>query len=87
LRNPHNFPVRGFALKAEKKDQAVDCHSDWGPVFYDIGVFENCNENTNSHSLGFGRRYTNDTGLDGKTFFTGSYNFQAKEIEVFGISK
>jgi hypothetical protein len=23
LKNPHNFPVRKFALKAEKKDRAI----------------------------------------------------------------
>jgi hypothetical protein len=30
--------------------------------------------------------YTNDTGLDEFTFFTGSQWFQVKEIEVFEIS-
>jgi hypothetical protein len=33
-----------------------------------------------------GRAYTNDTGLDGKTVFTGSQCFQVREIEVFEIT-
>jgi hypothetical protein len=35
---------------------------------------------------GFGDVYTNDTGLDGATFFTGSRNFKVREIEVFEIT-
>jgi hypothetical protein len=34
----------------------------------------------------FGRSYANDTGLDGKTFFTGSWHFKVKEIEVFELT-
>jgi hypothetical protein len=30
--------------------------------------------------------YTSDTGLDGKIVFTGSKNFQVREIEVFEIT-
>jgi hypothetical protein len=40
-----------------------------------------------SHTLHFGEIYTNDTGLDGETFLTGSPYFQAKEIEVFQITE
>jgi hypothetical protein len=86
LKNPHNFPARRFALKAEKKDLAFDCDSDLGPHFCDIYVWDNCNANNGSRTSLFGNSYTNDTGLDGKTFFTGSHKFQVKEIEVFQIS-
>jgi hypothetical protein len=86
LKNPHNDLARRFALKAEKKDEAIWCHSDFGPRFWDIVVWDNCNANTNSFSGWFGTCYTNDTGLDGKTFFTGSLYFQVKEIEVFEIT-
>jgi hypothetical protein len=78
LKNPHNVPARQFPLKAEKKDE--------GPSFCDIGVSNNCNTNTNSSTEYFGTRYTNDTGLNGNTFFTGSGRFQVKEIEVFEIT-
>jgi hypothetical protein len=86
LKNPHNVPARRFALKAERKDEAILCDSDWGPHFCDIWVRDNCNANTNSRTESLGDNYTNDTGLDGKTFFTGSRDFQVKEIEVFEIT-
>jgi hypothetical protein len=86
LKNPHNVPARRFALKAEKKDEAIRCYSNWGPHFCDIGVCNNCNADTNSWTE-ICRRYTNDTGLNGKTFFTGSSHFQVKKIEVFEITK
>jgi hypothetical protein len=86
LKNPHNFPARRFALKAEKKDRAIFCDYDYGPHFCDIDVSDNCNANINSLSRFFGGRYTNDTELDGNMFFTGSFYFQVKEIEVFEIS-
>jgi hypothetical protein len=96
LNNPHNFPARRFVLKAEKKDEAICCDSDWGPHFHDIGVFDNCNTNSHSRTYTccantksftqfFGDNYTNDTGLNRKTFFTGSEYFRVKEIEVFEI--
>jgi hypothetical protein len=85
LKNPHNFPPRKFALKAETIPRAIYCDSDYGPHFYNIGVSSNCNANTGSYTMYFGDNYTNDTGLDGKTFLTGSEWFQVKEIEVFEI--
>jgi hypothetical protein len=85
LKNPHNIPARRFALKAEKKSVAIYCNSEWGPTFRDIGVFDDCNANTDSGtSLGY--TYINDTGLDAKIVFTGSFHFQVKEIEVFEIA-
>jgi hypothetical protein len=85
LKNPHNFPARRFALKAEGKDEAIECDSYCGPCFRDIWVSDDCNaENTNCTEY-FGTMYDNDTGLNGKTFFTGSQKFKVKEIEVFEI--
>jgi hypothetical protein len=86
LKNPHNFPARRFALKAENKGEAIRCDSLWGPYFRDIHVAHNCNANTDSVTWRFGSAYTNDTGLNGMTFFTGSDNFIVKEIEVFEIT-
>jgi hypothetical protein len=85
LKNPHNIRARIFALKAEEKDNALFCDSDRGPGFCDIGVLGNSNANTLSFTSCFGHSYTNDTGLDGKTVFTGSEFFQVREIEVFEI--
>jgi hypothetical protein len=86
LVNPHNFPARKFALKAERKNKAIFCNSDRGPQFFDLYAWDNCNANTASSTSCFGNNYTNDTGLKGKAFLTGSANFQVKEIEVFEIT-
>jgi hypothetical protein len=88
LKNPHNVPARRFALKAEKKDEAINCRSDYGPIFgsgTDLYVYNNCNANAGSGTF-LGSSYTPDTGLNKKTFFTGSPTFKVKEIEVFEIT-
>jgi hypothetical protein len=86
LKNPHNLPARTFALKAEDKWRAILCDSACGPRFGGIAVSDNCNANTRSATF-LGDVYTNDTGLDGNTVFTGSRHFQVKEIEVFEITE
>jgi hypothetical protein len=89
LKNPHKFPARKFALKAEqkaqKKSMLIGCNSTWGPHFCDICVYDNCNANSTSWTE-LGRCYANDTGLKRETFFTGSLRFRVKEIEVFEIT-
>jgi hypothetical protein len=85
LKNPHNVPARRFALKAEKKSEAIMCYANSGPHFCDMGVSDDCNART-SNFTSFASRYTNDTGLDGNTFFTGSPAFKVREIEVFQIT-
>jgi hypothetical protein len=84
LVNPHKVPARRFELKAKEKDNAIICSCNYGPNFSDIGVW-NVSEHSKSWSYRFGFSYTNDTGLNGNTFFTGSGYFQVKEIEVFEI--
>jgi hypothetical protein len=88
LKNPHNLPARKFALKAEKKDQAICCDSRYGPMFgglcRDVVVCDNCNANTQSNTW-LGQSYINDTRL-GVAVFTNSTCFQVKEIEVFKIT-
>jgi hypothetical protein len=86
LKNPHNIPARKFALKAEEKKRALLCDSAYGPILgNDIYVYDSCNANTHSYTR-LGEVYTNDTGLDGTTIFTGSGDFKVKEIEVFEIT-
>jgi hypothetical protein len=88
LKNPHHVAGRKFVLKVEKKDHAIECCAADGPRFWDINIWDNCNVNGESATY-FGRpdsTYTNDTGLDGKTFLTPSEKFQVDEIEVFEIS-
>jgi hypothetical protein len=87
LKNPHNIPARIFALKPEGKELAIQCQSGEGPIigYCDIYVSNSCNTSTKS-SLYLGNCYTNDTGLAATIVFTGSSNFQVKEIEVFEIT-
>jgi hypothetical protein len=87
LKNPHNIAARRFALKAEKQDWAIRCDSECGPCFGDdIAVSDS--RNTYNHSFtSLGLAYTNDTGVDGEMVFTGSWQFQVKEIEVFEITE
>jgi hypothetical protein len=85
LKNPLDVSARRFALKAGKKHQAINCCSEFGPCFYDIGVYDSCNTNTSSWAS-VGDSYTNDTGLGNNIVFTGSRYFQVKEIEVFEIT-
>jgi hypothetical protein len=88
LKNPHNIPARRFPLKANRKECAIDCHSEYGPLFGENGcgicIWDNCNAHSESNT-GFDS-YNNDTGQAGDDFFTGSSDFQVKEIEVFEIT-
>jgi hypothetical protein len=72
LENPHNFPVRTSALKAEKKDRAIWCDSSWGPIFGgDIYVLQSLQRKRPQFY---------------RTVLTGSLHFTVKEIEVFEIT-
>jgi hypothetical protein len=86
LKNPHNVGPRRFGLKSDRKHRAIECGFLCGPDFHDLGIYDFCTENTRSYTYQFNRSYENDTGLDSKTFFTGSPEFQAKEVEVFEIT-
>jgi hypothetical protein len=66
---------------------AIRCYSATSPHFCDIGVSDNCNGNAESYTSDLSNVYTNDTGLDGKVLFTGSWKFQVREIEVFEIAE
>jgi hypothetical protein len=86
LKNPRNHPARRFVLHRAKRHQAIICDSKQGPHFYDFGISDRCNlPDTNSFTSRFGSSYVNDTGLDGRTFFTKSEYFRVKEIDVFEI--
>jgi hypothetical protein len=82
LKNPRNVPARKFGLRADQKDEAIDCDPSRGPHFCDIQIY--CN--ADSYTSVFGHSYANGTGVDGQTFFTGSLTFKVKEIEVFAIT-
>jgi hypothetical protein len=69
----------------EKKDMAIRCYDQYGPHFRDLYVKDAMGAQCQGVTQ-IGVFYTNDTGLDGNTFLTGSSNFQVKEIEVFEIT-
>jgi hypothetical protein len=72
------------------KHQAIYCDHRYGPNFgyspTEIAVYNDCNVSTNSYTS-LGLAYTNNTGLNDEIVFTGSCNFQVKEIEVFEITE
>jgi hypothetical protein len=91
LRNPRGVPPRKFALKAEKKQNAISCNSADVATFgwNDICVSDNCNKNTdNITRIGTNwsdSMYANDTAFE--NCFTGAEMFTVKEIEVFEIAE
>jgi hypothetical protein len=86
FRNPHNIRARIFRLKADKKQFAMRCLASSGPGFGDGFYTSNQCNVTQSGTFDFGLTHTNDTGIDGKTFFTGADKFIVKEIEVFEMT-
>jgi hypothetical protein len=77
LKNPRNIPARKFALKADRKQDAIWCASSFDPSFGGMGVFDDCNANTHNFTE-LGGAYTNDTGLRAEAVFTGSRHFQVR---------
>jgi hypothetical protein len=88
VRNPHGVAPRKFPLKDDRKRSAVYGDSRTGPRFggtwSDLHIGDDCATGPRSHAV-FGTSYANDTGIDGKTFFTREENFTVKEIETFEI--
>jgi hypothetical protein len=86
VKDSRNSDPRSFPLV--NSSHAICCGSSSGPTFgggHDIHVADRCNEDTKSYTY-LGNSYRNDTGLNGNQVFTGEYNFQVKEIEVFSIT-
>jgi hypothetical protein len=75
--------ARRFALNPKDTHRAIVCDAASGPNFYDIGVSDHCDANSNSFSRVFRLAYSDDTGMDGWTF---DQRFTVKEIEVFQIA-
>jgi hypothetical protein len=86
LKNPHNLPPRKFPLKDDSAAGAIYCAKDRGPSFSELSVSDGCDGNNDSRADPFEHCYLNDTGLKDAEVFTGSRNFQVKEIEVFEIT-
>jgi hypothetical protein len=68
MKNHCNVPAWMFGLDSEMKCKAIYCDSSCDPCFWHIRVSWNCNVNTDSSIECFNMAYSNDTGLDRKTF-------------------
>jgi hypothetical protein len=90
LKNPHGVLTRKFALRGEKKQNAICCNSGFGPIFdfVNICAASDCNASTRSFTqigMSWGdRTYANDTII--AEFLTGAFNFAVTEIEAFKIA-
>lgn len=84
LKNPRDEKPAKFGLS--NSSRAIYCNNGYGPTFggnHDIVCYNNANSASNYTHLG--GNYSNTTGLDGQTFFTGKYNYTAKDIEVYQV--
>jgi hypothetical protein len=86
LISPRGQEPQKFALL--NTSYAIHCGTSYGPTFggnHDIHVSADADRNTSSYT-NLGNGYVNTTGINAQQVFTGEYNFQAKEIEVFSIT-
>jgi hypothetical protein len=90
VNNRYGTPAKKFALKIGRKQYAIFRISSRAPVFghgqSDFCIYKNCNANIGNYTGSFGNTYTNNTRLNGRTFFIGSEQFAVREIEVFEIT-
>jgi hypothetical protein len=88
LLRPLSSVAMKLPLNGTNNHKAMFCGSSQCPVFgggHDILVYDSSNTNSSS-CFNLGYSYTLPDGIKvGKTFFTGAYNFQASEVEVFRV--
>ncbi|KAL9954724.1 hypothetical protein ACROYT_G042297 [Oculina patagonica] len=85
--NPHGLGPTKMPLKSQVQQQAIYCHSSYGPTFgggHDLHISNDASTNTSSRS-NLGDTYKCPPGQQ-RTFFTGVTNFTVTNYEVFGIS-
>jgi hypothetical protein len=86
LKNPHSIPPTKYFCS--DRPYSACSQSQYGPTFgggCDIYISDKCNENNNSY-CGFPYSYRDTTGY-GRNTFTGGYNFQVADYEVFSVSQ
>jgi hypothetical protein len=93
LKNPGNTSPRRFRMKSGGQNYVLYSWADgrnlvWMGSAGAISLPSDCNRNSNCHTQGFADTtqdctFLNDSGEDGKTFFTGSETFSVKEVEIF----
>lgn len=83
LNNPSGDPPSMYPLQAPTNGSAMNNIASYGPSFgsrYDLYIADACQTNANYCNLG--GSYTNTFGR-GQAAFTGAYNFQVSDYEVF----
>jgi hypothetical protein len=65
--------------------RAIYCDPKCGPIFGNNDIHINATQDESCYT-NIGQVYDNNTGFDGRTIFTGRYNFTPDEIEVFSIN-
>jgi hypothetical protein len=93
LTNPHKIPPRRFEMTSDQQKHTSYLwvgrqYMVWIGFQGAIALSSDCNQNSESHCRGFAASNTmltfeNDSGVDGKTLFTGSETFTVKELEIF----
>jgi hypothetical protein len=88
LKNPHNVPPRRFVMKSTKQANVLYCETSylvWIGGSGAIGLMPGCDATSTSHNAGFepSGTFVNDSGHEGKTFFTGTDTYTVKEVEIF----
>ena len=72
----------------QNHQNAIFCGASHGPIFgggNDLHVANCANSNTRSYTHSLGHTYQLPPGQSAQTFFTGSHNFQAVEVEVYQV--
>jgi hypothetical protein len=71
LNHRPNLSLQRFGLRVESQDRAIYCCADRGPHFWDIGIANACNANTDSYGYLNGRNdsYRDDARKGTETFF------------------
>jgi len=86
MTNTHSIPPTKYNAKPNDNN-SIFCHSTYGPTFgsgHDVYICNNSNVSGNNCSSYFPGSYQDSTGR-GQATFTGAFNFQTNEIEVFSI--
>jgi hypothetical protein len=93
LKNPHGVDARTFRMLPGRTDFVMVGYLSGWLVWIGCGgaivIQERGTSPATGHNGGFAREdstFENDTGINGKTFFTGDESFTVKELEVFELS-
>jgi hypothetical protein len=90
LKNPHGVSARTFRMKPTKTAYVIYGSSFIVWIGYCGAIGITASSPATGHNKGFGdsaSTFENDTGLDGKTLFTGDESFTVKELEIFEFAR